>query len=407
MSRLPRLLPPRPALRTYALITLVESAGNSLFIAGSAIFFIRVVGLGAAQVGSGLTLAALLGVATAVPSGLLGDRYGYRRVLLVSYAVRIPLFLSYLLVDGYAGFLLVACGIGLAENTGRAVQPAYITVLAEKDERISFIAYSRSVTNVGWAVGSLAAGVALALDSRTAIEALVVGNALAFVLVVLLLTRLRAGPSQVATDAAGSLTGLAGVLRDRSYLTLALLIGLLSVCSEFFTVGLPLWIVTRTAAPSWTLSLVLLLSTLLVVALQVAVSRRTDTLKGAARAGLYAGVVLFGGCLIMPVSADAGPVAATLVIVLGVVLITFGELYSAASSWGLSFALSEEGHHGVYLGVWSFSTQLMQALAPVVMGAVLVGGEYAGWLSFGAFFLAAGVLVVLVTRHADRVHEPV
>jgi len=397
--RFARLLPRQPVLRSYALISLIESVGTSLFLTGSAVYFIRVVGLTTAQVGGGLSLAALLGVVTAIPGGVLGDRYGHRNVLLCSYVVRVPLFLSYLFVSGYASFLPVVCAVGLAENAGRAVRSAYIAVLVEKAGRLPYIAYSRSVTNAGYALGSLAAGAALAVPTTVSVKSLVVGNALAFAVAAVLLARLP-NRTAAAPAAAEPLTGITRVARDRAYVVLAVLLGTLSVCSEFFTVGLPLWIVSRTSAPAWTVSTVLLLNTLLVIVLQVVVGRSADTPAGAARAGVRGGVALFVGCAVMAVSARPGTAGAIALVLPGTVLLTGGELYASAASWGLSFALAQDGHEGAYLGFWSFATQLMQALAPAGMGAVLVEGPAAGWLAFGAMFTIVSVAVVPGVRRA-------
>ena len=62
-------VPSGPTGRRLAVMALIDASGTGAFLAVSAVFFTRSVGLSAAQVGLGLALAACLGLATAVPIG--------------------------------------------------------------------------------------------------------------------------------------------------------------------------------------------------------------------------------------------------------------------------------------------------------------------------------------------------
>ncbi|MFD0527610.1 hypothetical protein ACFQ1I_11025 [Kitasatospora arboriphila] len=63
-----RLLHPDPTVRRLAAITLVNTLGNGLFMTLGALYFTRMLGLPAAQVGIGLTAAGLCGVLIGVPA---------------------------------------------------------------------------------------------------------------------------------------------------------------------------------------------------------------------------------------------------------------------------------------------------------------------------------------------------
>src|SRR5215831_4905086 len=82
-DRLRVYIPARGAGRTLALVSFIDSIGTGLFLAGSAIFFVRSIGLSAAQVGLGLSIAGVVGFATTVPMGVLGDRVGPRRLFVL------------------------------------------------------------------------------------------------------------------------------------------------------------------------------------------------------------------------------------------------------------------------------------------------------------------------------------
>lgn len=282
------LLPPRGPLRAYALTTLVDWIGNGLFHTGAAVFFTRVVGLGATQVGLGLTIAALLGPAVAVPAGRLGDRFGHRRVYLATVLVRAVAFAGYLVVDGFAAFVAVVCAIALAESASRPVRGAYLARIADDSALVAVSAYTRVMLNIGFSLGSLGAGAALAADSRTGYAALVLGNCLSYAIVAVIVSRMPDDRPMAAPVAAARPVHRLGALRDRRFLTLAALSGLLYVNADILNLGLPLWISSRTHAPTWTVAALMLLNTALVILLQVRAARGSDTVTGAAVAGLAA-----------------------------------------------------------------------------------------------------------------------
>ena len=164
------LLPPAGPLRIYATLSFFDSLARGVMLAGGVLFFTRVVGLGAVEVGTGLSVATLVGLMAALPAGLIGDRIGHRRLLITLSLVRAALLGSYLLVDSFPAFLLVVSLAGLAESAVDPVRQAYLGSLTTPENRVATLAYNRVVHNVGATLGTPALGAALVIGSTSAFE---------------------------------------------------------------------------------------------------------------------------------------------------------------------------------------------------------------------------------------------
>ena len=76
--------PPSPLAGRLSVQSLLFALGEGTFMTGSAVFFTQIVGLSAAQVGLGLTIAGLAAFLAAWPLGRLVDRIGPRRSWAIS-----------------------------------------------------------------------------------------------------------------------------------------------------------------------------------------------------------------------------------------------------------------------------------------------------------------------------------
>ncbi|WP_329124764.1 MFS transporter [Streptomyces sp. NBC_01465] len=397
------VLPPRGPLRGYALITLVDWIGNGLFLTGAALFFTRIVGLSGTRVGLGMTVAALVGPVVSVPAGRLGDRYGHRRIFLLAVVVQAACFAGYLVVDSFPAFLAVVCALSLAKSAVRPVASAYLAQIADAKALVSASAYTRVMLNIGFSLGSLGAGVALAVDTYAGYASLVVGNCLSYAIVAVILLRMPDGRRTVREEGATpAARPRFGALRDGRYLLLAALSGLLYIQADVLNLGLPLWIAGHTEAPRWSIAALMLLNTALAILLQVRAARGSDTVPGAAVAGRRAGWALLGACAVFAVARELGPVAAVAVLAVGVALLTAGELLSSASGWGLSYGLAHPDRQGEYQGAWTLSADLSRAAGPLLVTALVTNGGTTGWLLLGIGFLAVGTVTVPAARRPDR-----
>ncbi|MBM0276014.1 MFS transporter [Micromonospora tarensis] len=159
------LVPTDPLRRKLIAIRLAESIGKGVFLSGSVVYFTLRVGLDARQVGLGLSAAGLSAFLSSVLFGVIADRVGARRLLVILFALLAVGFGLYTLVDSAAAFFALVVTVGFLEYGTGPTNGALIGNLVPAAERVRLKAMMRSVFNIGFSVGIGVAAVA-ALDQR-------------------------------------------------------------------------------------------------------------------------------------------------------------------------------------------------------------------------------------------------
>ncbi|RZU72192.1 MFS transporter [Micromonospora kangleipakensis] len=393
------VVPPAGLTRALAVQAMVYAVGHGLFMAGSAVFFTRALGLSPTQVGLGLSIAAGVSLLGTVPLGALTDRYGAQRVWLVGMFAEAVLFGAYPFVGGFAGFLAVVVALAVVDATTGVARQVYSINVLRPEERVTALAYQRSALNVGFGLGAVISGVVLAVDTMAAYRGMVWFNAVMLLVTAAFVYRLPRVP--VAAAPARRTSRLA-VFRDRPFLAVSLLAGLLSSHGTLYLVVLPLWVLSHTDAPRTLIAALVLLNTILAVLLQVRASRGADTVAGAGRALRTGGLLIALFCLILPVSALTGGVTTIVVLVGAAVVLTFAELVQSAGAWGITTTLPPATHRGAYVGAFRLGGQFQNLAAPAGLTALGVSTGGWGWLPMAALFTATALAAPPMVAWADR-----
>ena len=104
-------------------------------------------------------------------------------------------------------------------------------------------------------------------------------------------------------------------LRDRTYVTSVALNSVIAMQFSMTSVGVPLWIVTRTEAPTVVISVLLVLNTVVVALFQVRAARGTHDIAVAGRTVRRGSLLLAAGCLLYAAAGSVGAVAAVALLV--------------------------------------------------------------------------------------------
>jgi MFS transporter len=388
--RVPGLDVPRES-RLLVFIGLVDAVGTGLYIAGFAVFFTRSAGMTTVEVGIGFTVANACGLVMMTPIGMLADRIGPRAASILLHYWRGVGFIAFAFVHDFVTFLAVSIVVGIPTRAIDPVSQMYVDRHVGKDLRVRLMAVLRVVYNLGFSIGGLLATLIFVIDTRPAFLMIVIGNGVTFLLAGFLLARvplLADRPPDRKTA-----RGWPRSLRQGRYLIVTGLNAVLVLNTTVLTMGIPLWVTTRTEAPVAVVGPLVVLNTALVVLLQVRLSKGTDTREGGARALLRAALA-FGGCMVLlAVSGWLDAVGAVIAVVAATVLLTFGELWQFAGRLSVSYALAPRDRQGEYLSVFWLGSAAALMVGPLLITAGVVEQGPVGWLALGGVFVVAGLLV--------------
>lgn len=398
-SRLGQMLPPAGAPRDLAMAQLANSVGDGAFVVTSALFFTRVVGLSTAEVGLGLTIAWLVGFLAGVPLGNIADRRGARGTAVLLALTTATAVASFLVVRSFVGFLIAAIVYACSQTGLTAARQALLAGLVAPAERTRIRAFLQSTVNAGLALGALLGGVALRFDSEAAYLIVFGIDAVSFLIAAGLLRRV---PSIATTRRVTGEPRLA-VLHDRPYAVLALMNAVMLLFMPLISLVGPLWIVTRTSAPSWVVASLMIVNTLGVTFFQVRIAKSVKDLRTASRSVRYAGVAMLAACAVFAITAaDLGPAATTGVLVVAAALLTLGEMKLASGAWEISFGLAPADKQGQYQGFFGTGPAIARMLGPALLTTVILGWGPIGWLVVGALFLGTSCATGPAVRWAAR-----
>ena len=412
--RLLRLAGPTPLVRRLSVQSVLSAFGDGVFLTGSAVFFTQIVGLSAAQVGLGLSIAGAVTFFLAVPLGKLSDRFGAKRVWATSSLVEALLYLVWLAVGNMAAFVAMLVVLELVVTSSRSARNAYRFDIFPREERVSSSAYFRAARNVGYTLGALLAGVALATNSDDVVRAVPVATAALLLLNATLVSRLPAVADHVETDspleAVAHAHDRGSALRNRGYVLMSICDGVLATHQVLLNVVIPLWLVEETDAPRVLLAWLFGTNTVMAVLLQVATARGVVTVADSLRAQRRGAFFFVLSCGIVMVTHDTVGWVTIVLVWVGHVTVTGAELYNSAGDWGLQAELSDPARRGEYQGVSQLGYTLGSVWAPAAYTFLAMEWGPPGWIVIAGIIVIAAIAIHPAShaaeRHLARVTEP-
>ncbi|AEN10135.1 MULTISPECIES: MFS transporter [unclassified Streptomyces] len=403
--------------RRMLVVAVIDKIGTGLWAGASTLYFIYVAHLSVAQIGTLMGVSGVLGVAGPPLAGRLADRFPVTRLLVVAQLARGAALLALLTSHEFLPLMLYSA-LGALPDRASSVLTKLFAARVAGPQRTRYQAVQRTAVNIGWAVGGGGAAAVLTVGTASAYQVLLLANVASYLVIAALTLRCAEPPSpsrvvagrHVPADGPGSAASAghapgSSPWRDRRYLAFTGTEVWLFLDDSLLQVAFPLWIVHGTSAPVGLAPLVLVLNSVLVVALQVPLSRFAETPAAARRLLLPLSVAFLTGGAALAASAAGGPWFATGAVLVAAAAFTLAEILHSLASWELSVALAPGGAQGAYLGVHGLAQSAQRSLGPVVVGAAVGAGPLA-WPVLGASLVAACLFQRRLVRPRERVGAP-
>ena len=371
--------------RALVMLHFVDSVGKGVFLSGGTLYFLRVSGLSAAQIGWALSLSAVAGLVATLTLGQVADRIGPRVVLASMLMLQALGFACYPLAPNFALLMVAVILVGFGELGGGPAFGSYVSELHEPDQRVHARAVLRTAFNVGFSLGSGVAAIAAFagdawLSSLPLVAAIfLAGSALCTGLL----------PHVAPTGSGGAVFTAA---RDVRYLTVILLQFPLALHYSMLIVGIPLWLSAETDLPDGFAPAMLIVNTVLAVLFQIPLSKNVKTTEDARLAARTASCVIAVSCLTLSLTGTVNTGLAAVALVVAVGLLTLGEIRQGASAWGLAHGLAPDSSRAEYLGTFNLYSVVQGIVGPILISTSIGSLGAFGWILPCILILVAGFL---------------
>ena len=404
------MVPPPGLTRHLWSQAVLFKAGDGLFLTGSAVFFVKVVGLTASQVGLGLAISGGIALATAIPAGGLPDPIGTKRVWAHGDLQCAGMFLAWPFIGGFTAYVVMVTAYSVVENTADAARRAYTLDALPPADRITSQALIYSGMNVGSTLGALGGGIALAFDSLTVMRWIPLLTAALFAINAAFVLRLPAAPHERAATAGGPDRERVRpqgppALRNRPYLVLQACMGSLWTNQTLLSVLIPLWLVTETDSPHWLLAWLFGTNTVLCIFLPHLTSAGVVDVDDALRRVRWSASFFMLSCLItMATHSTTGLLTGSLVL-LGHLTVTAAELATGSAGWVFQSQLQDPRRRGEYGSAGQLLNGLGGRWAPALYTWLAISWHHLGWIVIGLIVVAAAAAAHPAARAAERFAE--
>lgn len=402
----------------------VRLFGNALYFPFLALFLHHALAVGYLEIGVIIVGVGLVQLPFNLLGGLLTDRVGRRRLILLGLATEAvaTAALAYAFwLESLPGAIVAAAAGGIISTASGPAFSAYIADFAEGSERTRGFTWLRIGFNAGFAAGVTLGGVLISLvgfAGSVAVGAGVVGGGTALLFFGLEPSPFDravrasssaprpADPSTAAVTQRGLRESLALLVHDRLALEVLLAVVLASLVLGQWAVTFPLYVHDFLGISYFVLGLGLALNGLIVVfgqsAMTESVLGRRHTTIAIVGIGLYVAAFLALGV------AGLGPLFPIPIFIVAVVIMTLGENLVTIPQTTLPSNMAPAGEIGSYNGAFALAGGL-GFLASVFLGGwvlATVGNSVVIWTLLILPAIPSVVLFRLAARrlapHVDR-----
>lgn len=363
---------------------IVDGTGTGLFLPFGVVYFLHTTSLSLAEVGAGLSGAAIAALPVPVAIGMLIDRFGPQRVVVVGNLLSAGAFVGYLFVDSQLALVVAAFVASTGQATFWTGTRVLVGLVAGPSRRANWFALQTTTRNVGYGLGAIAGALAVSDGGRTGYLLLAGINAVSYLFAAVLVLRAEVPPSNhaggAATDAPAPRRGYRRLLTDQGLLLISGVNVVFVLCTSVLSVLLAVYLSQVLDAPVWLGGLLFAMDTVLVIVGQAVITsrmagrNRSHVLIGAAGAFMVSFALL----------AVLAHVPRWLVapgLVLAVAVFAIAGMLQGPIVNALAVDMAPPDGSGKYLAVYQLSWSLGGGMAPALLSGLLTLGDALPWIT--------------------------
>lgn len=400
-SWLSKVIHEDPIIRKVSLASLIDRFGNGLLISVLVIYFSFTVGLGPHKTALALSIGAAAGLICTIPAGHLVDRVGQRIVVIVAMIVNGIAVAGLVFVHSFLWLTICFAADSIANVFSRNAQLTLIARVGDSKTNPRNRAYTRSINNLGIGLGSLGAGIALAINSSFGYQLVIFLDACTFLIGAYIYTLVPHFPATLQEREKFDWA----IFKDGRYIAATVMAAITNLQFIVQNVGIPIWIVRYSNAPRWWVSTILILNTAAIVLFQMKMSKRSKPLKDSANQYLFTGFLLAAACGMYAFAQGPSARIASLLFLVGMALHVCAELIIAMIHWQISFDLADSSRQGAYYGIWTLGNGMSEIVGPIFVTYALVTLGKPGWGLLALIFVVNTLLYRVVVLRPTKVNK--
>jgi len=350
----------------------IDNLGSGLFLPLAVVYATRVVGLPLGVAGTVVSVGTAAGLLAPPFAGRLVDRVGPRTVVAGSQLLQAAGALTYLAADGVGGTLAAAVLLAAGQQGFYSSLFALISDVSPPGPKDRSFAAVSMVRAGAFGTGALVAGLLLTAVDETGLRLAVALDAGTFVVAAALLWAFVHDRHHLTAERPHPSYERESVLRNRPYLALIVVTGLVTLVTDVFLAGMAVFALDVLHTPDWLPGTMLAVLTALDALLGVTVIRRTAHL-GRMRAmslgtGLYVvWTLLAAATLVVPQAWQPAWLLGT------VLMLAAGNLVFGPRANALAEAAAPRATRGMHLAAFQYAFTVAGVVAPAVVALFTVG----------------------------------
>jgi len=384
--------------RTALLAALgTDNFGSGLFLPVVLLYVTRVVGLPLATAGTVVSLGTIAGLAAPPLAGRLVDTVGPRPVVISSQVLQATAAVFYLAARGVVGVAVAAATLAAGQQLFYSSLFALISDVAGHGPKDRPFAMAGMIRSACFGLGGLAAGALLSLAGPAAYRIAVAVDAASFAACAVLLAAGVRIPRPPRGHAAPARAGAGRLLRDRPFLALIVVTGLVTLAGDVWLFGISVYLLAVLHTRPWLPGALLAVLTALGSAGAPLALRATRRLARTTTMALAAALYI-AGCAANLAAILVPPGWRPLELFGATLVLGAAGLLFAARTNALAEAAAPEAARGRYLAAFQYAFTIAGVIAPGVVALFSV----AVWLPWLLAAACCGLAIVALRRLSGR-----